>query len=88
MKLVSDDGIEIAEINKIVLNPGDVLLVKIKAKKISEASKSMVGKTLKETFPDNKYLLIDPDDIEFEVMGKEDIPELKPLKYEIDDEDI
>lgn len=69
MKLVTDDGIEIAEINKIALNPGDVIVAKMDVD-TGEAIKAGVLGELRRVFPDNEVILLSKE-IGLEVIGED-----------------
>lgn len=59
MKLVDDEGIEIAELNRINLHENDVLVVKItKQSHIPPESLIHIKNNLDTMFPNNKSLIV------------------------------
>ena len=68
MKLVSDEGIEIAEIKRINLKPDDVLVFDFKESKMPLENLNTISKNLNSMFPNNKILMI-YNGIELQVMN-------------------
>ena len=83
MKLVTDDGIEIGEVKRVSLKPDDIIVIHV-TERGCKPSLAMC-ELWRKVFYENSLVIMSYGQ-QLGIVGKEDIPELKPLKYEIDDD--
>lgn len=65
---------DVAEMSRVILKPGDTLVVKIKSDNVDTETLEKFKSSFKQKFPDNTILvlLMSPgDDIELSTIGKE-----------------
>ena len=72
MKIVDDDGQVIAEGQMLSLQPGDILVFQTK-RRLDMATTDRIGDQLGHVFPDNKAVILGPDD-ELSILRRQEVP--------------